>query len=225
MTADQRLRSAGAALREQAANTPLPPIERTYSREVNDMDKVIDPNQRGGRRLLWSAGAAVAAAILLVVLALDDNSDQDGLGTVDQPDTTATSVAPTTETTNAASTSLPPVECLELHNAPGLSNFVEVCSAEVDFANGRPRALIDIDALGDDCEALRSVSDRWRAEVRDAVEAWSGPIAAIQNQPEVSAAAAFDTYAVEQGVIQGCQWAEDDLANKRGGDYTIFADS
>jgi hypothetical protein len=181
------------------------------------MDAFDSDEQRSPRRRFLALGAAAATLVLVAGFLVASQSGGDDNAVVDQPD--PTTVAATTAPTP---TTAPQVNCIELHHAPGLSTFVEVCDDTAGFADGRPRALIDIDARGDDCDGLQAASTRWRDEVRSARESWDGTDMQLFNQREVAAAAAFDTYAVEQAVLKGCAWAEADLADEAGGSYVIF---
>ena len=224
MNVDQRLHRAGAALRAQAANSPRPPLGDVTTRKVNDMAEHDTDETRGRRGAFWTIGAAAATVIVVIGLLVATRSGSDHGTELDQPDSTTPPTPSSPVPTTTPATTAPEVTCIELHQAPGQSSFVEVCDDEIPFDVGRPQALIEIDAIGDDCEQLQAVSTQWRADVRTARESWEGPIAPLLNQPEVAAAAAFDTYAVEQGVLKGCEWADADLANEVGGSYVIFSD-
>jgi hypothetical protein len=106
VTVDERLRTAAAALRTEAATAPLLEIDSIRTRKVADMDNLSGLTQRRGRRLLWPAAAAVAAAVVVVVmiLVLNNDDEQGGIDTVGDPSPTVA----TSTTVNTTTTEPPP---------------------------------------------------------------------------------------------------------------------
>lgn len=105
MTVDERLRTAAAALRTEAAAAPLPPIDSIHTRKVTDMNNLSGLTRHRGRRPLWPAAAAVAAAVVVVmILVLNNDDEQGGIDTIDDP----SPIVATSTTVNTTTTEPPP---------------------------------------------------------------------------------------------------------------------